>query len=131
MDVKGNLKMRAREFVVEIRKGKITKRQSQSTRGLNIYKDGTTWSSDYNGYRLGLAVASTDGKSDPDIDAESFIGKKKTTHPYTEVEQEMLKKAYKAVGATYEDPNHGDMRSQELENTNTISPVANWNKNAS
>lgn len=120
--------MRAKEFILEVKKGKISKRYQQSTRGLNIYKDGPTWTSDYSGYRLGLAVAGTDGKTDPDIDSESFIGKKKTTHPYSKEEQEMLKKAYKAIGVTYEDPNDGDMSSQELEHTNTVSPVSNWNK---
>lgn len=120
--------MRAKEFISEVKIGKITKRQAQASRGLNIYKDGATWSSDYSGYRLGLAVAGTDGKIDPDIDAESFIGKKKTTHPYSNEEQEMLKKAYKAIGVTYDDPNHGDMRSQELDSTNTVSPVSNWMK---
>lgn len=118
--------MRAREFISEVKIGKLTKRQSLASRGINIYKDGPTWSSDYSGYRLGLAVAGTDGKNDPDIDAESYIGKKKTTYPYSKEEQEMLKKAYKAVGVTYDDPNNGDMESQELPSTNTISPVSNW-----
>jgi hypothetical protein len=40
----------------------------------------------------------------------------------------MLKDAYKAVGAEYTDLNHGDMNSDELDGTNTVSPVANWMK---
>jgi hypothetical protein len=41
----------------------------------------------------------------------------------------MLKQAYQAVGADYEDINKGDMRSQELESTHKASPVAARKKN--
>jgi hypothetical protein len=41
----------------------------------------------------------------------------------------MLKQAYKAVGATYQDLNHGDMESKELGTVNTTSPVAKPKKN--
>jgi hypothetical protein len=78
---------------------------------------------------LGLAVASTDGKSVPDTDKESWVGKWKVTAPYSQADQDMLEKAYQAVGASYEDVNKGDMRSQELESTNKSSPVAPKKKN--
>ena len=121
--------MRAKEFITEVTQSKISKRQAKSARGLNYYSDTEHWNSDYVAYRLGMAAACTDGTNDPDIDAKSFIGKSKSTHPYTPEEQEMLKKAYKAVGASYKDPFHGDMRSQELDTANTISPVAKPKKN--
>lgn len=121
--------MRAREFITEITQSKITKRQGKSARGLNIYSDGERWDGTYTAYRLGMAVAGTDGIEDPNMDAKSFIGKAKSTHPYTEEEQEMLKKAYKVVGAKYTDPFHGDMRSQELDSTNVVSPVNKPKKN--
>ncbi len=121
--------MRATEFITEATQKKITKRQSQSTRGLNTFSDGEHWSSDYVQYRLGMAVACTDGYIDPDMAAKSWIGKSKSTHPYTEEEQEMLKKAYKAVGASYEDLNHGDMESRELDTTNKVSIVAKPKRN--
>jgi hypothetical protein len=109
--------------------GKISKRQQQPTRGLNKFTDGDRWNGDYTLYRLGLAVASTDGKSVPDTDKESWVGKWKVAAPYSQVDQDMLEKAYEAVGAKYEDVNHGDMRSQELESTNKSSPVAPRKKN--
>jgi hypothetical protein len=40
----------------------------------------------------------------------------------------MLNQAYKAVGAKVIDLNHGDMDSDELDSTNCISPVADWQK---
>lgn len=121
--------MRAREFITEVTQKKITKRQSQSTKGLNTYSDAEHWNSDYVAYRLGMAVACTDGTNDPDMSAKSWIGKSKSTHPYTPEEQEMLKKAYKAVGAAYTDVNHGDMESRELDTINNVSPVAKPKKN--
>ena len=121
--------MKINEVITEATVGKITKRQQQPTRGLNKFTDGDHWNSDYTLYRLGLAVASTDGKSVPDTDKESWVGRWKVTAPYSQVDQDMLKQAYKAVGADYEDINHGDMRSQELESTDKVSPVAPRKKN--
>lgn len=121
--------MKINEVITEATVGKLTKRQQQATRGLNKFTDGDHWNSDYTLYRLGLAVASTDGKTDPDTDKESWVGRWKVTAPYSQADQDMLKKAYKAVGAEYEDVNHGDMRSQEVESTNKASPVAPKKKN--
>jgi len=122
--------MKIRDIVTEEnKKGKISKRQQQPTRGLNKFTDGDRWNSDYTLYRLGLAVASTDGKTVPDTDKESWVGKWKVTAPYSQADQDMLKQAYKAVGADYEDVNNGDMRSQELNSTNKSSPVAKPKKN--
>ena len=121
--------MRAKDFITEKKQSKMTKRQNQSTRGVNKYADGEKWNGDYVAYRLGMAVAGTDGQIEPELDSSSWVGKWKTTHPYTQEEQEMLKKAYKAVGATYQDVNHGDMRSLELDTTNKTSPVARKKKN--
>lgn len=120
--------MRIKELIFEKKQTKISSRQQQSTRGLNTYSDGEKWNGDYVAYRLGMAAAMSDGKTPPNIDAKSWVGKSKTTHPYTQEEQEMLKHAYKAVGAKYQDVNHGDMHSKELDSTNTVSPVANWMK---
>lgn len=121
--------MKIKDIIAENKKGKLTKRQQQPTKGLNKFTDGDRWNSDYTLYRLGLAVASTDGKSVPETDQESWVGKWKVTAPYSEEEQEMLKKAYQAVGADYVDLNHGDMSSQELKSTNKSSPVAAKKKN--
>lgn len=119
--------MRAHEFLSEAKKeGKISKRAQQPSKGINTYGDKEHVSGDYTSYRLGMAVAGADGKNKLDIDSTSWIGKKKTTHPYTKEEQEMLKQAYKAAGAEYSDVNNGDMRSMELDDTHTVSPVAGF-----
>ena len=121
--------MKINEVIVEASVGKLSKRQQQATRGLNKFTDGDRWNGDYTLYRLGLAVASTDGKSVPDTDKESWVGKWKVAAPYSQADQDMLEKAYQAVGAKYEDLNNGDMRSQELESTHKSSPVAAKKKN--
>ena len=116
--------MRAHEFITEVKQPKPTKRQTQSTKGLNIYGDVEKANSDYVAFKLGQAMASTDGTNVPEIDAKSWHGKKKTIHPYTEVEQQMFEKAAKAVGADYKDLNKGNMKSMELDTINKVSPVA-------
>jgi len=115
--------MRANEFMAESSQKKITKRQSQSSKGLNTYGDSEHVSGDYTSYRLGMAVAGANGKDPLDMKAKSWVGKQKTTHPYTKEEQDMLKQAYKAVGAEYKDLNQGDMKSKELDDTHKVSPI--------
>ncbi len=118
-----------KESVAETHERKISKRQQQSTVGLNTFGDSEHMNADYTQYRLGLAVACADGTNPlPDV-GKSWHGKRKTTHPYTEKEQEMLKQAYKAVGASYKDVNNGDMKSKELDSTHKVSPVAKPKKN--
>ena len=122
--------MRAREFINEAqRQGRITKRQQQATKGVNTFTDGERWNGDYTHYRVGIAAACTDGKFVPDMNSKSWIGKSKAAFPYTPEDQEILKKAYQAAGAAYEDLNHGDMDSDELDTTNSVSPVAQRKKN--
>jgi hypothetical protein len=120
--------MKIRDIIVE-QKGELKTRQRFAMRGLNRFRDGNKWNSDYTLYRLGLALASTDGKTIPPTDDESWIGKWKLAAPYTEEEQEMLKLAYKEVEADYEDINHGDLRSQEGPTIQKTSPVAKPKKN--
>ena len=116
--------MRANEFVSESKIGKISKRQQQATRGLNVFsKKIDSYDRLYDLNRLMMAVASSDGINPIVMDAESWVGKHNTTHPYTKEEQAMLKLAYKAAGLAYKDLNQGDMDSEELSSTNTQSIV--------
>jgi hypothetical protein len=117
--------MRAREFITEKSQGKLTKRQQNPTRGLHTFSDAEKANSDYTFNRVGLAAAMCDGTNDPEMDYLSWIGKKKLTAPYTKIEADMLKQAYKLAGANYQDVNNGDMQSKELEDTYTNSPVPN------
>lgn len=115
--------MRAREFITE-RRGKISHRHQQATRGLDLFRDRKRTNSDYVLNRVMMAVASADGSEAPiDMDRQSWVGTRRSAHPYTEVEQKMLKQAFKAAGAEYDDVNNGDMDSEEMKDVNRVSPV--------
>ena len=120
--------MKLRELF-EVKSGAVGKRYQQPTRGLNTFGDAEKANSDYTQYRLGLALACSDGVNPIDIDPKTWHGKRKTAHPYTEEEQAMLNQSYKVVGASHTDLNKGDMRSQELDTTYVVSPVAKPKKN--
>ena len=116
--------MRAFEFLIEKRIGKIGKRRQVGTRGLSKFRDPSGFDRIYELNRVMMAVATADGTGAPlNLDTESWAGRYNTAHPYTEEEHEMLKQVFKAVGSETYDLNHGDLRSQELESTNTASPV--------
>jgi hypothetical protein len=116
--------MRAQEFVTEMRQGTLSIRNRAATVGLNVFSDSEKSNSDYTLNRVMMAVAMADGSSKPiDMDGKSWAGKKRTASPYTEVEQAMLKQAYKAAGADYEDLNKGDLVSEEQPAVNTTSPI--------
>lgn len=115
--------MRAREFVAEAHSGKIGRRRQSATRGLNKFRDGEFQDRVYELNRVMMAAAMSDGTTPINMDGESWSGRYNTAHPYTEVEQRMLKQAYKACGSDWEDINHGDMNSEELESTNIQSPI--------
>ena len=115
--------MRAQEFITE-RDGKIGKRRQAATKGLMLFSDGERSNSDYTLNRVMMAAAMANGDGSVlDIDEKSWIGKQRGAFPYTPIEQEMLKQAFKAAGAVYTDLNSGDMDSEELESTNHQSPV--------
>ena len=115
--------MRAVEFIAEQR-GKIGARRQAATRGLTTFWDNDRIDSDYTLNRVMMAAACADGTDAPvKIDDASWAGQDRTAHPYTDAEARMMKQAYRAVGAAYNDLNHGDNRSQEVPSTNKQSPV--------
>jgi hypothetical protein len=115
--------MRAQEFITE-RDGTIGKRRQVATVGLTTFGDGERTNSDYTLNRVMMAVAMADGSNKPlDMDEKSWIGKKRGAYPYTKVEHNMLKQAFKAAGAEHTDLNSGDMDSEEHPEVNTKSPV--------
>jgi hypothetical protein len=114
--------MRANEFVVESKTGKVSAQQQQPTVGLNVFsKKIDSYDRLYDLNRLMMAVACSDGINPIEMNAESWVGKHNTAHHYTEEEQNMLKLAYKAAGLEYVDLNSGDLDSEELKSTNTQS----------
>lgn len=115
--------MRASEFLTERKIAHPTKRQSNSTIGLHKFRDPGGYDRTYELNRIMMATACADGINPLALDAETWSGRYNTAHPYTEIEAKMLKQAYKAVGSEIHDLNHGDLKSRELESTNTQSTV--------
>ena len=116
--------MRENEFIAESKMGKVSDQQQQPTVGLNVFsKKLDSYDRIYDLNRLMMAVACSDGINPIEMNAESWVGKHNTTHPYTKEEQDMLKLAYKAAGVEYKDLNNGDLDSEELKSTNTQSIV--------
>lgn len=119
--------MRAHEFITETRKiAKISKRLQQSTRGLHKFRDPGGYDRTYELNRVMMAAACSDGVTPLILDAESWAGRYNTAHPYTEIEQKMLKQAFKALGTDVKDLNGGNLRSEELQSTNVQSPVTSF-----
>jgi hypothetical protein len=118
--------MRAREFIAE-RDGTIGTRRQAATVGLDVFGDSERMNSDYTLNRVMMAAAMADGTNKPiDMDAKSWLGKRRSAHPYTKVEQNMLKQAFKAAGADWKDLNDGDMESEEHPAVNVTSPVVSF-----
>lgn len=116
--------MKINEVIVEAKIGKLGKRRRQATRGLHKFRDKDFADRVYELNRVMMAAATTDGTFVPDIDGESWAGRHDIAAPYTQAEQDMLLKAYKAVGSDYKDINKGDLRSQELDTVNKKSPMS-------
>jgi hypothetical protein len=114
--------MRAKEFITEREVGKPTKRQRNSSRGMHVFAK-SNFDRIYALNRVMMAVASTDGVIVPDMDQSSWGGRVNTAHAYTEEEENMLKVAYKAMGISFKDLNHGDLKSEELTSINIKSPL--------
>ena len=107
-----------------MRQGTLSTRNRSATVGLNVFSDSERANSDYTLNRVMMAVAMADGSNKPiKMDGKSWVGKKRTASPYTEVEQKMLIQAYKAAGAEYKDLNTGNMNSEEHPEVNVTSPV--------
>lgn len=122
--------MRVNEIISEAVEGKMDKKIQDATPGAQLFSDAEKANSDYVAYRLSMASASTDGKKiKPNMDRKSWIGKRKSAHPYTKEEADILKMAYKAAGASYKDLNKGDMRSLEQPDVNKSSTVAPKKRN--
>lgn len=116
--------MRANEFIAENKvRANITKRQAQSSIGLDVFRDPEFADRIYELNRVMMAVAQADGINPVKIDQESWIGRENLAAPYSEIEQKMLSDAFKAVGSYHKDLTKGDLRSQELPDTYKTSPV--------
>lgn len=115
--------MRAYEFISEAKKiAKMRAGHQNATVGLHTFTD-ANFDRFYTLGRVMMAVACSNGEDPLNVPAETWIGKRNTAHPYTPEEDAMLKQAYKAVGVQVSDKNNSDLKSKEMEDTNSQSPI--------
>ncbi len=117
--------MRAWEFITES-KGKLPdspEHHDGPMTGLHRFSD-SAYDRFYLLNRVMMAAASTDGKTPPEMDSNSWASRHNVAHPYTKEEQDKLMLAYKAAGVRmFDDLTDGDVSSTESSGANTSSPV--------
>lgn len=116
--------MRAHEFINESAEGHISKRAEKASPGTHKVRDAGGYDRTYHLNRLGMAMASADGKSKKpvDMDSASWVEKYNTIHPYTEEEHNMLHQAMKTVPTEHQ-ATVPFSKSMELDSTNKNSPI--------
>lgn len=116
--------MRAHEFITESKSvPDAPEHHHAPLTGLHRFAD-STYDRFYLLNRVMMAAASTDGKTEPYIDSDSWASRYNISHPYTQADADKLKMAYKAAGVKkFDDMTNGDLSSTEPKGTNSASPV--------
>ena len=120
--------MRANEFINENANGKIPGGHDNAMPGVHKTRDVGGYDRIYHMNRMGMAMASADGKSTnktDSMDGGSWAEKYNTIHPYTKEEHNMVKQAMKVVPTDHE--HHvADHASKEHPDTHKTSPVSGF-----
>ena len=119
--------MRAKEFIAEAqREGTLPKDLERISQGSIRMRDIGGYDRTYHLNRIWMATAMADGqnKKPVDMDCSSFVEKYNVAFPYTDIEHMMVLQAMATI------PTDGKelakrSKSQEPEDTNIVSPVAN------
>ena len=107
--------MRAKEFVVETKRGKVLDAVSKTSPGTSFTTDGYI-----DLYRASQLMARLPGDVG-DIDPYSFVTGRPMIVAFTDEEKKMVKDAFKAMGIPYKEQlDHG---SEEPDGINNISPT--------
>lgn len=120
--------MRAREFIFEeniVHNGKKPHRNAEMAMPAAHRVSGTA-DRTYDLNRIMMSVAASDHLHGVPVPTTSWAGKNNISTPYTKAESDMLKRAYEAMGADWDDalkPNYTEL-SLETKDVNKVSPVA-------
>ena len=109
----------------EDKEGKVSKRAAHATPGIHKVRDAGGYDRTYHLNRLGMAMASADGKDKKPVqmDSASWVEKFNTVHPYTEAEHNMLHQAMNTIPTEHQEVVPFS-KSMELDSTNKNSPIA-------
>lgn len=118
--------MRAKDFIVE-RIGKVKKKAAAVQQGVYKSRDVGGYDRVYHMNRLWMATAMADGQNNKpvDMDEASWVEKYNTQHPYTEEEYNMFRQAEATVPTDSKEVTPWS-KSQEPDDTHTVSPTSNW-----
>jgi hypothetical protein len=122
--------MRAREFIKESRpEGKMPEVLTRANQGSVRMRDVGGYDRTYHLNRIWMATAMADGRSNRpvDMDSASFVEKYNVAFPYTDIEHMMVLQAMATIPTDSKELAKRS-KSEELPDTNTVSPVANWMK---
>ena len=117
--------MKIKEIIVEFhehKKGTPSRETVKSSTGEWLFRDEGI-DRVYNLNRVMMAAAASDGSGkEVDVPSASWVEKYNTARPYTEAEHNMMRSAFKTIGA---DHKHSidDHRSRETDDTHKSSPV--------
>lgn len=117
--------MRANEFIVEGgKKGRASKHHTRAQPGAYKFMDNGT-DRIYHLNQIMKAAAMADGKSNKalDMDDESFVGKANMAYPYSELEHNMMRQAFKTVRVNKAEEMIKDHSSKEAEDIHKTSPI--------
>ena len=122
--------MRAREFINESSsEGIMPKALDRAHQGSVLTRDLGGYDRTYHLNRIWMATAMADGRSTRpvDMDSASFVEKYNVAFPYTDIEHMMILQAMATIPTDSKELAKRS-KSEELPDTNTVSPVANWMK---
>lgn len=122
--------MRAKEFINEAKVGKIPADLKASSQGMIKMRDKPLADRAYHMSRMGLVLAMANGKDTKPIqgvDAASFAEKYNICIPYTDLEELMVFQAMATIPTDSQELVKRS-KSEELPDTNTVSPVSTWMK---
>ena len=125
--------MRAQEFIVEDRKGKIPGGHDNSMPGAHIMRDNGGYDRTNHMNRMMMAAAMHDGKTKKAIprdqmDPNSWVEKYNVAVPYSDVEQLMMFQALATIPSDAQELGKRG-KSKEPDDTNKVSPVAKPKRN--
>lgn len=121
--------MKIKDIIVENKGGSRPANADYADTGEWKFRDVGGYDRTYNLNRIMMAAAMADGSNKPvDVDPASWVEKYNVARPYSEVEHNMMKQAFKTVNSDYKH-SEKDHKSKETPDTHKTSPVPAKRKN--
>lgn len=123
--------MRAKEFIQETKKIVKTgiKPHKEAVAAMpGSHRVAGTADRIYDLNRVMMYVAASDGKIFPKMPQQSWAGRNNTAHPYTKIESEMLKHAYRLANVEWDDVLAPNQENKSIESTDIhkSSPIVSF-----